>query len=69
MYLFQVYSLLSSPVIRAQMMAGCWVERRLIDRNVREGDAIKMPVHPFKKLNCLYIIFLPKIFYTLYYYY
>ena len=26
MYLFHLYSLLSSPVFRAQMMSGCWVE-------------------------------------------
>ena len=57
MYLFQVYSLLSSQVFRAQMMAGCWpasiamhgriqdhFERRLTEMS--ERDAIEVPVHP-----------------------
>ena len=44
MYLFQVYSLLSSQVFRAQMLAGCWVERRLAEMS--ERDPIEVPVHP-----------------------
>ena len=43
MHLFQVYSLLSSHVFRAQMLAGCWVERRLAEMS--ERDAIEVPVH------------------------
>ena len=55
------------------MMAGCWVERRLTEMS--ERDAIEVTVHPKViklkelKFKCLYIIFLPKIFYSLHYYY